>query len=247
MISAATVYAASAGVYAVVIAALVLWLRRIPEAYHKYCYPVLGIVVISGIAVALDAAGIGTVVVNEYPITIPSLLGDLIAYPALWAVAALLAGVGRRMLAITIALPFVQRASFTIAATTGGLIALVMLAVLVGGHLVLLYLYRNQIWEAAQSVSDEQRLLHWKGRNLLLFLIGMIIVSAVLALSGLFDNFVSAVLTQYMNLLIRAGFAGFLFANVTNIDIGDAGGSLLDEIGGAGDAGGGPTNPDPAD
>ena len=246
MISATTVYAGSAAVYAVVIAALLLWLRQIPDAYRQYCLPVLGIVVISGVAVALDAAGIGTVVVNEYALTIPSLIGDLIAYPALWGVAALLAGVDRRLLAITIAIPFAQRASFTIAAITGGLIALVMLAVLVVGHLVLLYLYRNQIWEAAQSVSEEQRLLHWKARNLLLFLIGMIIVSAVLGLVGLFDNFVSSVLTQYMNLLIRAGFAGFLFANVTNVDVGDAAGGLLDEIGRADDAGG-PTNPDPAD
>ncbi|RXK51545.1 bacteriorhodopsin [Halorientalis pallida] len=244
MISSATVYAASAGVYAAVVAALVLWLRRIPESYRQYCYPVLGIVVISGIAVALDAARIGTIVVNEYPITIPSLLGDLIAYPALWAVAALLAGVDRRMLGITVAIPFVQRGAFTVAAVTDGLVALVSVSVVVGGHLVLLYLYRNQIWEAAQSVSDGQRLLHWKGRNLLLFLIGMIIVSAVLGLTGLFDTFVSAVLTQYMNLLIRAGFAGFLFANVTNIDVGDAGGNLLEEIGGSGNQ---PADPNPAD
>jgi hypothetical protein len=131
------------------------------------------------------------------------------------------------LLAITVVLPFVQRAAFTVAAVTGGLVALVSVSVVVGGHIVLLYLYRNQIWEQAQSVSEEQRLLHWKGRNLLLFLIGMIIVSAVLGLTGLFDDFVSSVLTQYMNLLIRAGFAGFLFANVTSIDAPDVGGGLF--------------------
>jgi hypothetical protein len=56
--------------------------------------------------------------------------------------------------------------------------------------------YRNRIWEAAQSLSEEQRLLHWKARNLLLFLVGMIIVSAMLGLFGVFDDFVNTVLTQ---------------------------------------------------
>jgi undecaprenyl pyrophosphate phosphatase UppP len=113
----------------------------------------------------------------------------------------------------------------------GGPVALVALAVLVVGHLVLLSLYRNRIWEAAQSLSEEQRLLHWKARNLLLFLVGMIIVSAVLGLFGVFDDFVNTVLTQYMNLLIRAGFAGFLFANITNVDVENAAGRFLGGLG----------------
>ncbi|WP_077207270.1 bacteriorhodopsin [Halorientalis sp. IM1011] len=245
MISPTTVYAVTGVLYTVVFAALFLWLRRIPEQYRRLCQLVLAVIAVSAVGMFLDAARVGILVVNGTELTIPTVVSDLVAYSVLWGIAALLAGVSRKLLAVAVGIPLLQRLSFSVATVSGGVVALLALGILIGGHIFLIYFYRNRIWAVAQSLPDKQRLLHWKSRNLLLFLVGMIIVFSVLALFGLFDTFVSNVLTQYMNLLIRAGFAGFLFANVTNVDIGDAADGLVDEL--TGDTGGDPTDPEPAD
>lgn len=90
----------------------------------------------------------------------------------------------------------------------------VALVVLVGGYVGLVAYLLGPIWRRAQAVPEQRRLLHWKARNLLLFIIGMLIAFVILALFGVFDEFVTVTIQQYMAVLIRVGFAGFLFANL---------------------------------
>ena len=124
-----------------------------------------------------------------------------------------MADVPRRTLAIVGGVAAIQVVAFNVASVLGGLVGLLGLVVVVGGYGLLLSLFLGRIQTHATDVHDEQYLLHWKARNLLLFLIGMLIAFALLTVTPLFDAFVTTVLSEYVGVLIRIGFAGFLFAN----------------------------------
>ncbi|MFC7076590.1 bacteriorhodopsin [Haloarcula halophila] len=216
MISETTVYGSAAAVSAIATVAFLVWIRRVPARKRPYCYPVVGVVGLSAVLTALVAldgfyiAGTGQ--------TLPGVIDDFVAYTVLWVAAAAIAGESRRMLALLAVIPMVQVVAFNVAAVVGGLVGLVGLALLVVGQVLIAYLFLGPIWERTDSLPDGQRLLHWKSRNLLLFLIGMLVVFALLSVGQIFDTFVTAVLSEYMGLLIRVGFAGFLLANVDAID-----------------------------
>lgn len=226
MIEEQTIYLLAGVVYAVTVAVLLGWRRRIPERHHSLCSIVTVIVGAAGVGSLLWGVGVGGLTVNGFEIIVPSLLEDLLTYSGLYAVAALLANVRGRLLHLAIVIPLIQRLAFTGASIAGGGLALLFVLVVVGGHFALIYLFVGPIWETAQDVSPERRLLHWKARNLLLFLIGMLIVYAVLALTGIFDAFVQSLLTMYIDVVIRVGFAGFLFANIGSLDETDGGSGL---------------------
>ncbi|WP_135365984.1 bacteriorhodopsin [Halosimplex halophilum] len=230
MIELSTVYAVAAAVYALAAVGLVAWLTRIPERRRTYCYPAVAAVGVSAVTTALSLVGVGVVAVGGGSLDLPSVLDDLIAYPLLWGVAALLANESRRTVGVFVAVPVVQVVAFNAASVLGGVVGLVGIATVVAGHLLLAYLLFGPVWERAGRLPDRQRLLHWKARNLLLFLIGMLIAYAVLGVAGVFDTYVSGVLGEYVGALIRVGFAGFLFANVDAIDVDDAGDELLDAV-----------------
>ncbi|TKX84546.1 hypothetical protein EXE43_18335, partial [Halorubrum sp. SS5] len=46
---------------------------------------------------------------------------------------------------------------------------------------------------------------------------GVLIAWAMLQIAGLFDQFTAAVTLEYLDLLLRVGFAGFVFANVETL------------------------------
>lgn len=217
MISQSAIHWMTVAVYAVAVAVLVGWLRRFDPQRRRYCYPVVAVVGFAAVMTALAAVGANAIAVGGTQFNVTALVDDLVAYTVLWAVAARLADVSRRTFALVVALPVLQRLAFAVATLAGGVAGLVAVLFVIGGHVALAYLFFGRIWEAAAAVPDEQRLLHWKARNLLLFLIGMLIVYAVLSLGSVFDAFVTSVINQYMNVLIRVGFAGFLFANVDAI------------------------------
>lgn len=214
MISESLLHAASAGAYAVTLVVLLAWLPRLPNHVRRYCYAMVAIVGLGGVTSALAAAGVGTVTVDGRAVVLPTVVSDLGAYSLLWGVTGILGGVSRRRLAVVAGLPMIQVLAFQFGASAGGLLGLGSSAVVIGGHLVLAYLFVGPIWNEAQDLPDERRLLHWKSRNLLLFLIGMLIAFAFLSLTGVFSTFGSALINQYISVLIRVGFAGFLFANV---------------------------------
>lgn len=220
MISASAVQAVSGCVYALTLVALLARMRRLPERVYRYCYPVLFVVGLGAATSFLVASGVGSVGLGSREINVLTFANDALAYPILWGITALLADVSRRTLAVVLGLPFVQVAAFQLGSTAGGLLALVSSLVVIGGHLAFLYLFWRPIWRTAQTLADERRLLFWKSRNLLWFLIGMLIVFAFLSLSGLFTSFGTLVIGQYIAVMIRVGFAGFLFVNVGVLDDG---------------------------
>ncbi|MFB6271221.1 MAG: rhodopsin, partial [Halobacterium sp.] len=214
MISEAGVYAAGAAVYAVSAVVSLVALRGVPASVRRYYYVATGLVVLGGVSSALLAAGVGTVTVRGHAVTLPSFAENLVTYSALWAITGLLADVDRRTLVVVTGLPFAQVIAFQVAALTGGATALAASAVVIGGHVVLAALFLGPVWRGSTHLPERRRLLHWKARNLLLFLIGMLIVFAFLSLAGVFDALGTVVLNQYVSVLIRVGFAAFLFANV---------------------------------
>jgi len=219
MIDLSTVYAVAAVGYALATVVLVAWLRRLPRDRRAYCYPAVVAVGVSAVTTALSLAGVGVFALDGATLDVPSVLDDLVAYPLLWATAALLADESRRTVGVFVAVPAVQVVAFNVASVVGGLVGLVGIVAVIGGHVLLAYLLLGPIWARAQRLPDRQRLLHWKSRNLLLFLIGMLIVFAVLGVAGVFDTYVAGVLAEYVGALIRVGFAGFLFANVDALDV----------------------------
>jgi len=196
---------------------LIAWLRRLPADRRGLCLPVVLVVGVTAVMTALVAAGVGTVPVGTGEVVVPSLIADLVAYTVLYAVMARLADVGGRELAVVVVTPVAQRLGFEVATVTDGPVALLGLAILVGGYVGLVAYLLGPIWRRAQDVSEQRRLLHWKARNLLLFMIGMLIAFVILALFGVFDEFVTLSIQQYMAVLLRVGFAGFLFANLNAV------------------------------
>lgn len=55
-------------------------------------------------------------------------------------------------------------------------------------------------------------------RNLLLFLIGMLILTALLSLSPLVDSVTAGITVRYFGVLLRVGFADFHLGNVSSLD-----------------------------
>lgn len=214
MIEATTVYAATTGVYVVALVVLLGLLRRVPEDQRSLCYPVVFVVGVAGAATALLAAGLGTVAVGGGKLEIPTIINDLVSYSLLWVVTVRIVDVDGRALAFVALTPVVQSLAFRIGALVGGVVGLVGLAIVVGGHIALGAYILGPIWNRTAGESEQRRLLHWKARNLLLFMIGVLIAFGVLSLTSVFDEFVTLVIGQYMAVVIRVGFAGFLFANL---------------------------------
>ncbi|GCF13436.1 hypothetical protein Harman_13710 [Haloarcula mannanilytica] len=219
MSSTEMVLTVSALVYTASLVVLLAWLRRLPAAKRRYCYPVVGVVGFATVMTALSALGIGFVDIAGSETDLPKILDDFVTYSTLYVVTVLLANESHRTLAIVAGIPLVQVLAFNVAAIAGGPIALAGILVAVVGHGVLAYLFAGPIWRRADALPDDQRLLHWKSRNLLLFLTGMLIAYAIIAIGNVFDPFVITVLSEYIGLLIRVGFAGFLFANVDAITV----------------------------
>lgn len=220
MIEPTTITTAAVGVYVVAFAVLLVWLRRLPADRRRFCYPIVLIVGISIVAVGLTAVGIGTVTVNGYEMVVPTFLDDILSYSLLFFVMARIGGIDGRPLALIVATPVAQRIAFELGVIAGGLFGLVALGFVVVSHVALGAYLLGPVWRGLQSVPEQRRLLHWKARNLVLFLIGMLIVYAVLSVAQLFDPVVQSTINQYMRILIQVGFAGFLF---TNLDaVGDA-------------------------
>jgi apolipoprotein N-acyltransferase len=83
---------------------------------------------------------------------------------------------------------------------------------------------------AARRQPPRRALFYRKTRNLVLFVFGILITWAMLQLFGVFDGFTQAVTLEYIDFILRVGFAGFVIANAE---------TLLDEADGSDVPGGG--------
>ena len=217
MIEPSTVRFASAGVYAVSAVVLLALAGRKPAEVRRYCYPFVAVVAAAGVGVGLWGAGIGTFAVGSGTLEAGQLLSDYVAYPFLFGFAAFVAGAARRYVAGVVAITVAMRLGYDFAAVFDGALATAGTGAILAGYAVLVGLYFGPIAGAASRQPPARELFYRKTRNLSLFAFGVLIAWAMLQIAGLFDQFTAAVTLEYLDLLLRVGFAGFVFANVETL------------------------------
>ena len=227
MIEPSTVRFASASMYAVSAVVLFALARRKPVALRRYCYPFVAVVAAAGLGVASWGAGIGTFSVANGTLEAGQLLSDYVAYPFLVGFAAFVSGAGRQYVGGVVAITATMRLGYDFAEVFTGPLATVGTASILVGYLILLGLFFGSLASGAARQPPERKLFFTKTRNLALFAFGVLIAWAMLQLAGVFDAFTATVTLEYLDLLLRVGFAGFVFANVE---------TLATEVGPGGDA-----------
>jgi hypothetical protein len=230
MIEPSTVRFASASVYAVSAVVLLALARRKPPELRRYCYPFVAVVAAAGVGIGLWGAGIGTFSVANGSLEAGQLLTDYVAYPFLFGFAAFVAGASRRYVAGVVVITAAMRLGYDFAEVFAGPLATVGTLAILVGYVVLLGLFFGPLATAAARQAPDRELFYKKTRNLSLFAFGVLIAWAMLQIAGLFDPFTATVTLEYLDLLLRVGFAGFVFANVETLaaeagpaDDGDAG------------------------
>jgi len=202
-----------AGAYAVSLVVLLVWARAIPPNLRRYCYPFVALTGLAALAQLLSGFAVGTVPLGSSTLDIPNAVEGGFVYALLFGFAAFLGGATRRQLAVATAVPLVMSWSFYAAALGDGALVVVPALIVVGGYVALCWLFVHPIWRTASRLPERRSRLFWKFRNLLLFLIGVLIFSAFTSL-GAFTETVGNIIVNYIDLLLRVGFSAFLFANI---------------------------------
>jgi hypothetical protein len=211
------VHAPTAAAYFVAALVMALVIRRPPPAVRRYSYLVLAVVVVSALGATLQAFDVGNYEsALDQPQSIPQLIDDSIAYAFLFALMTYSAGASRGMILLVSGLSVGSRVAIELGGFLGGGVLLAGLLFSIGSYLVRVYLLWWPVWRTAQTQPERRRLLYWKGRNTLMLLIGVNILAGIMS-ATLFDRFVQLVVLEYVNFMLRVGFAGFLLANVTTL------------------------------
>lgn len=217
MIEPSTVRFASAGVYAVSAVVLFALARRKPADLRRYCYPFVAVVALAGVGIGAWGAGIGTVAVGAGTLEAGQLLSDYVAYPFLFGFAAFVSGASRRYVWGVVAITVAMRLGYDFAEVFAGPLATAGTLGILVGYATLVGLFFGPVASAAARQPPARELFYKKTRNLALFAFGVLIAWAMLQIAGLFDTFTAAVTLEYLDLLLRVGFAGFVFANVETL------------------------------
>lgn len=206
---------AAAGVYALATVVFVALSRFQRPELRKYCHLLAGVVAVSAIGSALSGLGVLQVPVGGVPLDVPSTVDDLVAYPVVFGLAAVVAGASRRAIGLLVGLSVASVVASVFLELVGAGTALLVLGAMVASYLARVYLLFGPVWRAAKRQSDDRRLLYWKFRNLLVFLMGFVFVAIGLSLVGWLDTFTMLLVIEYVNVLLRVGFAGFLIGNLS--------------------------------
>jgi bacteriorhodopsin len=220
MIDPSTIRVVSAGIYAVSAVVLFALARQKPAALRRYCYPFVAVVAVAGVGAGLWGAGIGAISIAGGTLEGGQLLTDYVAYPFLFGFAAFVSGAGRRYVGGVAAIIVTMRLGYDAAEMFEGPLALAGTGSILVGYVVLLGLYFGPLANAAARQSPARELFYTKTRNLVLFAFGVLIAWAMFRIAGAFDPFTAAVTLEYLDLLLRVGFAGFVFANVKTLATG---------------------------
>ncbi|WP_049908631.1 MULTISPECIES: bacteriorhodopsin [Halorubrum] len=217
MIEPGTVRFASAGIYAVSAVALLALASRKPAELRRYCYPFVAVVALAGVGVGLWGAGIGTIPIASGTLEGGQLLTDYVAYPFLFGFAAFVAGASRRYIGAVVAVTVAMRLGYDFAEVFAGPLATAGTLGILVGYAALVGLFFGPVASAASRQPPARELFYKKTRNLSLFAFGVLIAWAMLQIAGVFDAFTATVTLEYLDLLLRVGFAGFVFANVETL------------------------------
>ncbi|VTT87114.1 hypothetical protein DM2_3152 [Halorubrum sp. DM2] len=232
MIEPTAVRFASAGVYAVSAVVLFALARRKPAELRRYCYPFVAVVALAGVGIGMWGAEIGTFSVASGTLEAGQLLTDYVAYPFLFGFAAFVAGAGRRYVGAVVALTVALRLGYDFAEVFAGPLATAGTLAILVGYVTLIGLFFGPVASAASQQPPARELFYTKTRNLALFAFGVLIAWAMLQIAGLFDAFTATVTLEYLDILLRVGFAGFVFANVETLTA-DAESAAGDKEGGS--------------
>ena len=220
MIAPSTVQFTAAVLYAGwAIALLAIVGRRSPTA-RRYCYPFIAVVALTAVTVGLRGAGVGVVPLGTGELEVPQAVGDYLAYPLLFGFAAFVAGVSRRYVGAVVATILAMRFAYDVADLFDGALGLASTAVILIGYAVLVWLYFGPVAAAATRQAPKRALLYRKTRNLVLFVFGVLIAWAMVQLFGVFDPFTQAITLEYIDFVLRVGFAAFVIANAETL-VGD--------------------------
>lgn len=212
MIEPSTVQSVVAGAYGVVFLATVAVTLRVRSELRWYCGLLAVVVGLSAGNIALQQAGIGAITTEQGQLFVGTLLAQTIAYTVLYGGVTRLAGASRRLTAgvIGVALLPTYLSQLGNVIDGGQLFTLVSLVAFVVPFPLLTYLFVRPIWRTAQEQPPVRRLLHWKARNIILFLYGMLLVYIGIAISGLVtDPTLNELLFQYTGFVFNAGIPAF--------------------------------------
>ncbi|MFC4360584.1 bacteriorhodopsin [Halobium salinum] len=227
MIPSTDLYFGAAVVYGVLFVAFVAWLRRLEGDGRRLCALATGLVGLSAVAYTMMSTGAGMIPVAGGVVDAPNLLDDTATYAGMYGLAAVLAGPSKRWIVAVSGIVAAQRLAFELpyAGIVGGTGALAAAGVVVVGWFVISGIFAGPIWRAARNQPAKRRLVHWKCRNLVLFLFATLIVYAMLALSGVLTEFLNTSLNLYIDLLMRVGVTSLLFVNAGSLGEDDGRGS----------------------
>lgn len=206
-----------ATVYGIVAIISYAFARRAERSVRVYAYIVVGVIAVSAVGTGLTAAGVGqlpALFAEDGVTSIPGFIDDSVAYGVLFGLTTFFAGASRRMIALVAGLSFGSRLMIELGVQIGPSVTAIGIVVSIGTYLARVYLLWGPVWNTAQSVPDRRQLLFRKSRNLLMLLMGTNILAIPLIVVGLLDPFVQMIVLNYIDILIRIGFAGFLLANI---------------------------------
>lgn len=199
--------------------------RRAEKSVRVYAYVVVGVVLVSAVGAALSSLGVGDIpaqFADEGVTSAPSFVDDSIAYAVLFGLTTFLAGASEKMIGLVAGLSFSSRLAVEMGTQFGSAVVLIGISVSILTYLVRVYLLWGPVWRASESVPDRRQLLFRKSRNLLMLLMGANIFALPLIAFGLLDTFGQLLVLNYIDLLMRIGFAGFLLSNIGVLGIGGA-------------------------
>lgn len=221
MITVETVRLGFAALYGVATVGLLAAVTRVPQRLRPYSYTLVGVVALAGVELLFQQFGITEISVGAGSLVVATLVSQTVEYAVLYGAVVRLAGASRRLAAVV-----VLTALFPIYLTevgevidAGSLFGLVVVAGFVVPLPVLSYLFFGRIWRAAEQLPPRRRLLHWKTRNLILFVYAMLLVYiGTLVFQLLTDSVIQQLLLQYSGLAFSAGIPAFLIYNFTTLD-----------------------------
>lgn len=227
MIEPTTIRYVSAALYVGWVGVLLAAVRVKRPAARRYCYPFVAVVGVAAVMVGLRGAGVGVVTVAGGELELPQTISDYATYPLLFGFAAFVAGAGRRYVGFVVSTILVMRTGYDVATLFDGVLGTAGTGVILVGYALLVWLYFGPVADAAARQPPKRALFYRKTRNLVLFVFGVLISWAMFQLLGVLDGFTQAITLEYIDFLLRVGFAAFVIANAETLVDGEE--TLVDD------------------
>lgn len=221
MVDVATLQWAVAAVYGVSGLAMAGASLRVQPNLQRYCGLFTAVVLLNSLNLVFRRLELGIIATTQGELFIITVLTQVIAYTVLYGAVMRLGGASRLLTAGVIGISLLPTMLIQVGAVieTGQWFVVVSLASFVLPFPILAYLFLRPIWRTALNQPPTRRLLHWKARNLILFVYVMLLVYIGLVISGLVsDPVVDTILFQYVSIVFNLGLPGFLIYKSLTLD-----------------------------